>query len=130
MCKECGGKGKHTEESSEPPNKIFKHFPPFPKEGILGMYPIPSTCKKEIAEHMAKFQAKLMEKCKMPDVKVRMRENVKGRDDEDDRTALVEDLLEKLDMEIGKLKHDLAVEMIKKKYEKNDVEKCACARIP
>lgn len=129
MCKECGGKGKHAgEHHHEPPNQIFKHFPPFPKEGILGMYPIPSTCKKEIAEHMAKFQAKLMDKCKIPDVKVRMRENRKG-EDEDEKTAQVEDLLEKLDMEIGKLKHDLAVEMIKKKYEKS-VEKCVCVKMP
>ena len=120
MCKECGGKKKDM----EPAPQIFSRFPPFPKEGILGMYPIHSTCKKEIAEHMARFQAKLIDRCRTPEIKVRMRDLHRGEKKDDEKTVEVKDLLEKIEMEVDKLKHELAVEMIKRKYEKQGT--CPC----
>lgn len=123
MCKECGGKSKIV----EPPTPyILKQFPPFPKEGILGMYPIHSTCKKEIAEHMAEFQAKLIDKCKSLDMRVRMREHKRVQNDDDAKTSEIQEMIEKLAMEVARLKHDLSVEIIKRKYQKEEV--CHCQK--
>lgn len=90
------------------------------------MHPIHTTCKKEIAEHMAKFQAKLIDRCKSPDMRVRMRENKRGQNDDDAKTSEVQEMVEKLAMEVDRLKHDLAVEIIKRKYQKEEV--CHCQK--
>lgn len=107
------------------PNINFAHFPPFPTEGILGMYPIATACKRQVALHMVRFQRRLQEVyLNSPRVVTAIRD-YKNLDPLDESYENIFSKIRELESDVVELRHKFAVERIKKKYGKHQ-DFCPC----
>lgn len=112
-CKFCGC--HHRIEELTPYAEPFPQIPQFPQEGIIGWYPIRSTCKRDIMKHMVEFQKALLAQANKARMKVKMTEALSVKHEEDP-TSRVASQLQQLEEDIQQLKHELTVECLRQKY--------------
>ncbi|KAK6641725.1 hypothetical protein RUM44_013440 [Polyplax serrata] len=135
-CSDCEDKketGVMAANPSESPESLplirpmfdFPDMPRFPMEGILGMYPIPSACKRDVALHMVQFQQRLRDEYLNPHVTTRI-SDFRNEDPLDSAYEKIQGEMDELESAVDEVKHQLAVQAIKKKYNKHDVN-CPCS---
>lgn len=127
--KEVTSNEPEVKEETQRNSKIvsFSQLPPFPQEGIVGMYPIASACKAQVAQHLLNFQRRLQEEFEEPRVESHLVE-YQTQDSVEEEIKKVSIEMELLEKDLDEMKHELAVNAIKKKYHQHD-ESCPCFQL-